>query len=225
MVMLIRTLLFPVDNGLGDGLNGDGFSAEYDVWTGKVIWRKATNQTIKKQKSLTAILMIVSASLSPFVVAGLLLGIKQFHFFEAGLSTKVDSYAPIILGIILFLAFEALMLGIRMLDPVADAEPPIERQHEYFKNMFDFAIRKNISGNEAKIPYLTTYLSVLIALACIPFSYYVYLHPSEFTDSKSGPLTTLLVTSIFVSLLPNFLWNILLKHLIYLKLIRQTKGN
>ena len=65
--------------------------------------------------------------LSPFVVAGLLLGIKQFHFFDAGLSTKVDRYAPIILGIILFLAFEALMLGIRMLDPVADTEPPIER--------------------------------------------------------------------------------------------------
>ncbi|MGT2930040.1 hypothetical protein ACVR1G_07415 [Streptococcus dentasini] len=224
MVMLMRTLLFPVDNGIGKELNGDGFSAEYDVWTGKVTWRKATNKTIKKQKSLTSTLLMFSASLSPFVVAGILMLVRQFNLFDTDVSGKVDKYAPIILGVILFLAFEALMLAIRMRDPLADDEPPIERQHEYFKTMFDFAIRKNISGSSTKIPYLTTYLSFSIALLCIPFSYYVYLHPREFTEADYGPLATLLVTSIFVSLLPNFLWNVILKHLIYIKLIRQTKG-
>ena len=79
MVMLMRTLLFPIDNGMGEGLSGDGYSAEYDVWTGKVTWRKATKETIKKQKSLTSILMIVSASLSPFAVAGLLLLVKHLN--------------------------------------------------------------------------------------------------------------------------------------------------
>ena len=79
MVMILRTLLFPIDNGMGKGLSGDGYSAEYDVWTGKVTWRKATKETIEKQKSLTSILMIISASLSPFVVAGLLLLVRQLN--------------------------------------------------------------------------------------------------------------------------------------------------
>ncbi|EMC46556.1 membrane protein, partial [Streptococcus mutans S1B] len=62
-------------------------------------------------------------------------------------SGKIDKYAPIILGVILFLSFEALMLAIRVRDPIAQVEPSLERQHEYFKKMFDFAIRKNIGGD------------------------------------------------------------------------------
>ena len=224
MVMILRTLLFPIDNGMGKGLSGDGYSAEYDVWTGKVTWRKATKETIKKQKSLTSILMIVSASLSPFAVAGLLLLVKHLNLLGNAWSGKIDKYTPIILGMILFLSFEALMLAIRVRDPIAQVEPSLERQHEYFKKMFDFAIRKNIGG---KIPYLTTYLSATLALLCIPLFYYVYLHPEEFTEAYygPGPLATFLATSFIVSLLPNLLWNLILKHIIYLKLIRKTKGN
>ena len=165
MVMILRTLLFPIDNGMGKGLSGDGYSAEYDVWTGKVTWRKATKETIKKQKSLTSILMIVSASLSPFAVAGLLLLVKHLNLLGNAWSGKIDKYTPIILGMILFLSFEALMLAIRVRDPIAQVEPSLERQHEYFKKMFDFAIRKNIGG---KIPYLTTYLSATLALLWVP---------------------------------------------------------
>ncbi|WP_373760203.1 hypothetical protein [Streptococcus ferus] len=219
MVMLMRTLLFPIDNGIGEDLKGDGISAEYDVWTGKVTWRKATNKTIKKQKSLTSTLLMISASLSPFVVAGILMLVRQFNLFDTDVSGKVDKYAPIILGVILFLAFEALMLAIRMRDPLADVEPPIERQHEYFKNMFDFAIRKNIAGNRIP-PYLAAYLSSMVVLLAIPLSYYFYLRPTSFGDY----LAALSITSILISLFPNILWNLLLKHLIYIKLIRQTKG-
>ncbi|MCI3918626.1 hypothetical protein [Streptococcus intermedius] len=220
MVMILRTLLFPIDNGMGKGLSGDGYSAEYDVWTGKVTWRKATKETIEKQKSLTSILMIISASLSPFVVAGLLLLVRQLNILGSAWSGKIDKYAPIILGVILFLAFEALMLAIRVRDPLADAAPPIERQHEYFKEMFDFAIRKNIGGDRIP-PYVGTYLSVLVALLAIPLSYYFYLH----STSSGDYLEMLFVTSVLVSLFPNFLWNGVLKHIIYLKLIRKTKGN
>ncbi|EMB62528.1 membrane protein, partial [Streptococcus mutans 3SN1] len=104
-------------------LSGDGYSAEYDVWTGKVTWRKATKETIKKQKSLTSILMIVSASLSPFVVAGLLLFVRQLNLLGSAWSGKIDKYTPIILGVILFLSFDALMLAIRVRDPIAQVEP------------------------------------------------------------------------------------------------------
>lgn len=50
MVMILRTLLFPVDNGMGTGLSGDGYSTEYDLWAGKVRWRKAAEGSISKQQ-------------------------------------------------------------------------------------------------------------------------------------------------------------------------------
>ncbi|EHJ52219.1 hypothetical protein [Streptococcus macacae] len=217
MVMILRTLLFPIDNGIGEGLSGDGYSAEYDLWTGKVTWRQATKKTIDKQQALTFKLLAVSSVLSPLTVAGLLMLSRSFPIFNTDLSDKLDRYAPIILGIVLFLAFEALMLAIRVRDPIAQVEPSLERQHEYFKKMFDFAIRKNIGG---KIPYLTAYLSTTLALICIPLSYYFYLHPT----SSGDYLAALFATSFFVSLFPNLIWNLIIKHIIYLKLIRKTKG-
>lgn len=119
MVMILRTLLFPIDNGMGSGLNGDGYSAEYDVWTGKVTWRQASKDTISKQQQLTFTLLTITSVLSPLTVAGLLMLVRQFSIFDSYLSARVDRYAPIILGIVLFLAFEALMLAIRVRDPIA----------------------------------------------------------------------------------------------------------
>ncbi|HEK9646859.1 TPA: hypothetical protein SU430_001487, partial [Streptococcus equi subsp. equi] len=119
MVMLMRTLLFPVDNGMGTGLTGDGYAAEYDLWTGKVTWRQATKQTIEKQQALTSNLLIIASCLSPVTVAGMILLSRSFPIFEEDLSEKIDTYAPIILGVVLFLAFETLMLAIRGRDPLA----------------------------------------------------------------------------------------------------------
>lgn len=58
MVIILRTLLFPVDNGMGTGLSGEGYSAEYDLWTGKVRWRKAAEGSISKQQELTFRLLV-----------------------------------------------------------------------------------------------------------------------------------------------------------------------
>ncbi|MFU2181745.1 hypothetical protein ACMZ6Y_08205 [Streptococcus pluranimalium] len=220
MVMILRTLLFPIDNGMGSGLNGDGYSAEYDVWTGKVTWRQASKDTISKQQQLTFTILTIASVLSPLTVAGLLMLVRQFSIFDTYLSARVDRYAPIILGIVLFLAFEALMLAIRVRDPIAKEEPSLERQHDYFVSMFDFAIRKNIGGDRVKIPYLGSYISAVVCLLAIPLSYYFYLRPTSTGDY----LAALSVTSLLISLFPNLLWNLILKHIIYIKLIRQTKG-
>ncbi|HEK9998984.1 TPA: hypothetical protein TT571_000162, partial [Streptococcus equi subsp. zooepidemicus] len=50
MVMLMRTLLFPIDNGMDNNLIGDGLSAEYDLWTGKVTWRQPSDDKIRTQQ-------------------------------------------------------------------------------------------------------------------------------------------------------------------------------
>ncbi|HEL1104878.1 TPA: hypothetical protein TVG23_001749, partial [Streptococcus equi subsp. zooepidemicus] len=139
MVMLMRTLLFPVDNGMGTGLTGDGYAAEYDLWTGKVTWRQASKKNIEKQKALTSNLFIVASCLSPVTVAGLLMLSRSFPIFDKALTAQIDTYAPIILGVVLFFAFETLMLAIRGRDPLAEREPDLKRQHDYFEKMFDFA--------------------------------------------------------------------------------------
>ncbi|HEL1192070.1 TPA: hypothetical protein TVL26_001107 [Streptococcus equi subsp. zooepidemicus] len=223
MVMLMRTLLFPVDNGMGTGLTGDGYAAEYDLWTGKVTWRQASKKNIEKQKALTSNLFIVASCLSPVTVAGLLMLSRSFPIFDKALTAQIDTYAPIILGVVLFFAFETLMLAIRGRDPLAEREPDLKRQHDYFEKMFDFAIRRNLSSDNLKTPYIATYFAFGISLLCIPFSYYVYLNPEQFPNLDYGHLSILLVTSILISLVPNFLWNVLLKHIIYIKLIRKTK--
>ncbi|HFI0357536.1 TPA: hypothetical protein ACGOWA_000669 [Streptococcus suis] len=156
-------------------------------------------------------------------MAGLLLFSRNLFQGTKILYKDVDKYAPIILGIVLFLAFETLMLAIRRRDPVVQVEPSLKNQHEYFEKMFDFSIKKNISRRKIP-PYVTTYLASFSVLLCIPLSYYVYLNPENFSDTNYGSVVTLLVMSVFVSLLPNVMWNLIIKHIIYLKLIRKTNG-
>ncbi|WP_231198410.1 hypothetical protein [Streptococcus equi] len=55
MVMLMRTLLFPVDNGMGTGLTGDvmhGLSMIYGLERSR--GDKPAKKTIEKQKALTS---------------------------------------------------------------------------------------------------------------------------------------------------------------------------
>ncbi|HEL1347036.1 TPA: hypothetical protein TVS36_002035, partial [Streptococcus equi subsp. zooepidemicus] len=68
MVMLMRTLLFPVDNGMGTGLTGNGLAAEYDLWTGKVTWRQPSDDKIRTQQKIASILSIIAGSLSPLAI-------------------------------------------------------------------------------------------------------------------------------------------------------------
>lgn len=222
--MLMRTLLFPVDNGLDSGLTGDGYAAEYDLWTGKVTWRQLGDGKIKRQQKVAAIINLIAAAISPLVIMSIIFTAKSLKLFDVDTSTTIYRYAPLMVGLVFFFSFELLMLAIRGRDPLAEKEPDLKRQHDYFEKMFDFAIRRNLSSDNLKTPYIATYFAFGISLLCIPFSYYVYLNPEQFPNLDYGHLSILLVTSILISLVPNFLWNVLLKHIIYIKLIRKTKG-
>ncbi|HHY6269323.1 TPA: hypothetical protein ACV5QB_001711, partial [Streptococcus equi subsp. equi] len=73
--------------------------------------------------------------------------------------------------------------------------------------------------NNLSVPYVGLYITLFLIFLIIPLCYHFYLHPSSFGDY----LAALSVTSLLISLFPNFLWNGVLKHVIYVKLIRQTK--
>ena len=220
MVMILRTLLFPIDNGMDNNLIGDGLSAEYDTWTGRVTWRQPSDDKIKTQQKIAFILNIIAGSLSPLVIFSFVIVVRRLGTFKEDTSSIIFKYAPLIVGIIFFISFELLMLALRSRYTILDKEPELDRQIYYYRTMYDNTIHKN-SGifNNLSKPYIGLYFTFFLILLVVPFSYHAYLHPTSFGDY----LAWLFVTSLLISLFPNFLWNILLKQLIYIKLIRNTK--
>ncbi|MCB5048873.1 hypothetical protein LGX12_09990 [Streptococcus mutans] len=220
MVMLMRTLLFPVDNGMGTGLTGNGLAAEYDVWTGKITWRQLSDDKIKTQQKIASVLSIIAGSLSPLVIFSFVIVVRRLGVFNGDTNSIIFKYAPLMVGLLCFMSFELLMLGLRNLYPLVKEKPSLQQQHLYFKTMYDITIRKNDIMPQGSKPFVGTYGAFLIAFLAIPIAYHAYLHPTSFGDY----LAWLFATSVLVSLFPNFLWNGVLKHIIYLKLIRKTKG-
>ncbi|NGL83211.1 hypothetical protein [Streptococcus equi] len=220
MVMLMRTLLFPVDNGMGTGLTGNGLAAEYDLWTGKVTWRQPSDDKIRTQQKIASILSIIAGSLSPLAIFLFVIVVRRLGVFNSDTNSMIFKYAPLMVGLLSFLSFELLMLGLRNLYPLAKKNPSLEQQRYYFKTMYDITIRENDVMPQGSKPFVGTYGAFLIAFLAIPIAYHAYFHPRSFGDY----LAALSVTSLLISLIPQFLWNLIIKQLIYIKLIRQTKG-
>src|SRR3712207_9382475 len=99
MVMLMRTLLFPVDNGMGTGLTGNGLAAEYDLWTGKVTWRQLGDGKIKRQQKEAAIINLIAAAISPLVIMSIIFTAKSLQLFDVDTSTTIYRYAPLMVGL------------------------------------------------------------------------------------------------------------------------------
>ncbi|HEK9981728.1 TPA: hypothetical protein TUU08_001220 [Streptococcus equi subsp. zooepidemicus] len=220
MVMLMRTLLFPVDNGMDNNLIGDGLAAEYDLWTGKVTWRQPSDDKIRTQQKVAFVLNLIAGSLSPLAIFLFVIVVRRLGVFNSDTNSMIFKWAPLIVGVILFISFELLMLALRSRYTILEEEPDLDRQLYYYRTMYDNTIHDN-SGvfNNLSVPYIGLYITFFLIFLIIPLCYHFYLHPSSFGDY----LAALSVTSLLISLFPNFLWNGVLKHVIYVKLIRQTK--
>ncbi|ASB96984.1 hypothetical protein [Streptococcus equi] len=220
MVMLMRTLLFPIDNGMDNNLIGDGLSAEYDLWTGKVTWRQPSDDKIRTQQKVAFVLNLIAGSLSPLAIFLFVIIVRRLGVFSGDTNSMIFKWAPLIVGFILFISFELLMLALRSRYTILEKEPDLDRQLYYYRTMYDNTIHDN-SGvfNNLSVPYVGLYITLFLIFLIIPLCYHFYLHPSSFGDY----LAALSVTSLLISLFPNFLWNGVLKHVIYVKLIRQTK--
>ncbi|WP_032536612.1 hypothetical protein, partial [Streptococcus mutans] len=198
MVMLMRTLLFPVDNGMGTGLTGNGLAAEYDVWTGKITWRQLSDDKIKTQQKIASVLSIIAGSLSPLVIFSFVIVVRRLGVFNGDTNSIIFKYAPLMVGLLCFMSFELLMLGLRNLYPLVKEKPSLQQQHLYFKTMYDITIRKNDIMPQGSKPFVGTYGAFLIAFLAIPIAYHAYLHPTSFGDY----LAWLFATSVLVSLFP-----------------------
>ncbi|HEL0702080.1 TPA: hypothetical protein TUY02_000001, partial [Streptococcus equi subsp. zooepidemicus] len=103
MVMLMRTLLFPVDNGMGTSLTGNGLAAEYDLWTGKVTWRQPSDDKIRTQQKIASILSIIAGSLSPLAIFLFVIVVRRLGVFNSDTNSMIFKYAPLMVGLLSFL--------------------------------------------------------------------------------------------------------------------------
>ncbi|WP_414603511.1 hypothetical protein [Streptococcus equi] len=66
---------------MDNNLIGDGLSAEYDLWTGKVTWRQLGDGKIKRQQKVAAIINLIAAAISPLVIMSIIFTAKKSEAF------------------------------------------------------------------------------------------------------------------------------------------------
>lgn len=210
--MLLRTILFPLEP------KSNGYAAEYDICTKQLTWRQPPKQVhvpyTRKQLLLIKGICFIPIATTCFMVCN-----HYFPLLSKDTRFFIDRYAPALLGLLLFLTFDALMLVLRKRYPLVEVEPDTQQQYDYFVAMFDLTIRKNLWP---RYSYLGIYLSAAtISLFFAPFSYYAYLYPEHFLGNRYTYVHFLLVASFCLSMVPMLWHHLLLKHLIFLKLIRK----
>ncbi|KIS19852.1 membrane protein [Streptococcus equi subsp. zooepidemicus Sz35] len=163
MVMLMRTLLFPIDNGMDNNLIGDGLSVEYDLWTGKVTWRQPSDNKIRTQQKVAFVLNLIAGSLSPLAIFLFVVIVRRLGVFSGDTNSMIFKWAPLIVGVILFISFELLMLALRSRYTILEKEPDLDRQLYYYRTMYDNTIHDN-SGvfNNLSVPYVGLYITFFL---------------------------------------------------------------
>ena len=107
------------------------------------------------------------------------------------------------------------MVSIRNTYPLVEA-PSSTVQKEYFKVIHDITLKHNDVLKQIKTPYLANILVVsFIVFAVIPFVYWFYFMPSTIIEF----IIKLTVLAILLSLIPNIIWNGIVKTAINNKIL------
>lgn len=222
MLVPLSRLLFHVDNGSSAHLEGTGLAAEYNLKTRAIVWRRQggtqSSSTTPSVSRLGNYLWIVS----PLLILPLL---TYFGRKWQELVTPVERFGllgyflPLILGLLFFLSFEALMLLLREAYPLVEA-PPVIQQKQYFSAIYNITIRRNEAWSNIKTPYLATTLPlVFVCVLVTPLIYGGYLQ----TADTASFIQILILSGFLISLIPNTLWNIIYKIIIYQKIMASLK--
>lgn len=213
-------LLFAVDNGMGTNLKGTGLAAEYYPFSRNIVWRKLDKESIRNHQKIAKKISRLTWMSSPLLIVPIMAFIagysdnyivpqKEFGLFSFLL--------PILLGVWFFILFELWMVSIRNTYPLVEA-PSSTVQKEYFKVIHDITLKHNDVLKQIKIPYLANILVVsFIVFAVIPFVYWFYFMPSTIIEF----IIKLTVLAILLSLIPNIIWNGIVKTAINNKILNK----
>lgn len=219
----LTKIVFHVDNGFSEQLGGTGLSAEYNFLSKSIEWRVWEKNEINKQSNIVKKALSVLPLTSPFIILPIIELLDGYTNTFATPSERLSRFAyviPIILGIILFLVFEYGVLLYMERAKKCEQPPEISTQVKYFESIYDFAIKHNNAVGQYKTPYLVNIIvSVFIFIVAVPIMFWIYNQP----DTTGAFLTKLFVLGILLSLIPNILWNMLIKAIFHKKILNKLK--
>ncbi|ALD72659.1 hypothetical protein RN86_09645 [Streptococcus gordonii] len=211
-------LLFAVDNGMGTNLKGTGLAAEYYPFSRDIVWRKIDKESIRnhqKRAKKISRLTWMSSSLLIVPIMAFIAGYSDNYIVPQKEFGLFSFLLPILLGVWFFILFELWMVSIRNTYPLVEA-PSSTVQKEYFKVIHDITLKHNDVLKQIKTPYLANILVVsFIVFAVIPFVYWFYFMPSTIIEF----IIKLTVFAILLSLIPNIIWNGIVKTAINNKIL------
>lgn len=220
-MVVFTKMLFHVDNGGGEGLSGTGLACEYSFTKRKLVWRKIGTAQMQNQMSLAYKILTFSPVGSPLLILPFLYFLKKG---STGILTPFERfgaaafYAPMILGFLFFISFEALMVYIRDTYPLIDP-PEKEQQIKHLQEISNY-MKYIETFVQVKTPYLSTALApVGIIFIAIPITIWVYFQESNLNEA----LAQLLVLGFMLSLIPTIIWCVLLRILILNRELNKLK--
>lgn len=222
MVTPLSKLIFHIDNGASPRLKGTGLAAEYHLKSGEITWRKLGKPQVSHQRGLVSNINNYLWISSPLIIVPLLTFLGNYTKFSATPTERMGVMGlivPFIFGVLLFLAFETLMILLRETYPLTEI-PSVEIQEAYFESIYETTIKSNEAWGNVKIPYLTNIIVFTFVCGLVtPLMFWIYLLPGTFGEF----LAKLGVLSFLISIIPNMLWNVIFKNFVYNKVIKNLK--
>lgn len=224
MVIPFSKLLFAVDNGLSEHLNGTGLAAEYNISKRELVWRNISKKKIAKHQDYAQLLVLVSMSLPSvmFMVTILMMRVSTKQNLDIVSAWGCYAYIlPMLFGLVLFLSFEALMIYMRERYEICHA-PSLNEQVQYFNGVSNATLKHNDVWSGNKVPYLANaIICFLVVSILIPVMFWLYLTPSSHLEF----VVKFIILGILLSLIPNMVWNFVVKSILLNKICLKIKEN
>lgn len=219
----LAKMAFHLDNGLGEQLSGTGLSATYNFVEKKIVWRKWGKDSVDNQLNMTQKILSLLPLSSPLLIVPLLLFLGNYSQTVATPVERFHVYSfvlPVVLGITLFISFESLMVYIMERPKIIEA-PDIAVQKQYFKGVYDFSIKYNNAVGNYKTPYLVSIVvAIFVCFIAVPLMFWIYNQP----DTTGTFVAKLFMLGFLLSLIPNLIWNLLIKGILTNKIIKKLEN-
>ena len=220
MIKIKPKMLFAIDNGIGTQLKGSGLAADYYPISDTIIWRKLDENRILKQRSLSDKISSFIWMALPFLIVptiALLGGYSRDYIYPWKNLGLFSFLLPIILGILIYISFEMCMSLLRNTYIQIEA-PSALIQKEYFESINEITLKHNDVLSQIKTPYIVNIVVFSIIIFIVtPFVFWFYFFPGTIVEY----MLKLLILGILISLIPNILWNGILKAIMTRKILNK----
>lgn len=213
-------LIFPVDNGMLDGMSGTQLVAEYSLMQRKLIWKDRTETKEKTEKLVYLVLGLLPLS-SPLFIIPILSIMNRTNEFNivSSLGYKNTILWPIIIGVLLEIIFHIyISRTFAKLGNVIE-QPELDVRTKYITEMIDVSFRRNVPGKSFP-PYLIAVGSILVLSLTIPVVYYLIMSD---VDSIANVTMMFVVLSILWFAVFFVLFEGVLRHIVMVRFEKKWK--